>query len=220
MLYGASINSKDQRCQLLNLYPVKAYRKRLYDKKQGVRRLGQKTEGKFCSLEFPETFKLWEQELRSDTVVRKVAQSRGSYPKYERSKPLEVVYTTSKNLTKLRNDVFGAAVAQDLKALEKCFITAANLDGCLLEDIASQGRLKKVALILAINDTLGPDGACWPSLKEAMRRVISHFIQALVVADLPSGTAFKNEMLLLHFNNIVNFFFSVKISEVYPSGVH
>ena len=187
MLYGSSINPNNPDCTLLSLYPVKAYRKCLYDKKQGVRRLGKKTDGKFCRLEFPETFKLWEQTLCSDTVVRKVAKSKGLYPKYEHGKPLEVVYTTAKNQSKLKKEVFGAAVAPNIEALEKCLMRGANLNGSLLQDIARRARLKKVALVLAINDTLAPDGACWPSLEGAMTRVISHFIQAVVVAGLPSG---------------------------------
>ncbi|XP_078357689.1 uncharacterized protein LOC144642579 isoform X1 [Oculina patagonica] len=189
VLHGACINPNDPQCKLLNLYPVKAYRRSLYEKQ--VRRLGGKSEGRFSRLEFPETFKKWEREVGSDNVVKKVTKARGDpelnySPKYVREQPLEVVYTTAKDVSKLKKDVFGAAVAKGLEDLEKCHIRAANLSGCLLPDIAKRGRLTNVSVVLAINDILQPYGACLPLLEEAMRRVITHFVQGVVVAGLPS----------------------------------
>lgn len=186
VLHGACINPNDPYCKLLSLYPVKAYRRCLYDKQQ--RSLGQKSEGKFCSLEFPKTFESWEEAVCRDRVVWKVIQSRGesNYPKYV-PQPLEVVYTTAKDQSKFRKEVFGAALAQNPQALEKFLMRAANLNGCLLPDIAKRGRLKNVGLVLAINDILEPDPPLRANFEEAMRRVISHFVQAVIVAGLPSG---------------------------------
>ena len=178
VLHGACIRPNDPHCKLLSLYPVRSFRRQFYDKKK--RRLGERSKGMFCSLEFPETFKLWKKAVHRDDEVRKVLhEPRGNLKHPEYGQPLEVVYTTAKHLPKLKKEV--------KQALEECHMRAVNMDGCLLQGIGKRGCQKNVGAVLAINDILEPDGAHLPDLERAMRRVIAHFVQAVVVAGLPSG---------------------------------
>lgn len=145
--------------------------------------------GKFCRIEFPGTFNSLEQEIQRDTVVMKaISLSKGKLncPKYERQTLQQVAYTKRQHRSKLKNTPFKAAVAQTPQELEDCTMRAANLDGCLLSRIAS-ARKNEVGVVLAINDTLTPDGVCLPYLPAAMARVITHFVNAIIIAGLPSG---------------------------------
>lgn len=206
VLHGACINSSDPHCKLLSLYPVKSCRKFSFQSgKLHKRKLGEEDEknfeegvGRFCSIDFPEAFNSWEQAICSDSVVKKfVSQSRNklNYPNYH-CNSLVVAYTKKRHCKKLKEISFGAALAQtsqdqdqekQIRLLEKYHTRAANLNGSLLSMISRRGNPKNVGVVLAINDTLGPHGACLPNLPAAMRRVIAFFVMAVVVAGLPDG---------------------------------
>ena len=197
ILNGSRINPKDSKCELLSLYPVSSCRKFSFKGEQLQRRIWDQEcdhsfkegVGKFCSLEFPETFKSWEQEIHCDPVIVKaISRSDGKlkYPTYE-SQPLLVAYSKAADLSKLKNTVVGATVAQTPQKLENLNLRAVNLDGCLLSRIARNTHPKAAGVVLAINDTLGPLGCCLPSVQNVMKRVIANFVRAVVVAGLPSG---------------------------------
>lgn len=195
ILNGSCINPKDSKCKLLSLYPVRSCRKFSFKGEQLQREQDHSFKegvGKFCSLEFPETFKSWEQEIRRDpNIAKAVSRSQGKlkYPAYE-PQPLLVAYSKATDRNKLKNSVFGATVAQTSQKLENLNLRAVNLDGCLLSRIARNTRPKAAGVILAINDTLGPFGSCLASVQnvpDVMKKVIAHFVRAVVVAGLPSG---------------------------------
>lgn len=204
MLHGACINSNDPKCKLLSLYPVKSCRKFSFKSgKLHKRKLDEENErnfeegvGRFCSIHFPEDFNSLEQAICSDSAVKEViSESSGKYPNYHHNS-LVVAYTKPKHCEYLKTIPFGAAMAQtsqdqdqekQIRLLERYHTRAANLNGSLLSMIARRGNPKNVGVVLAINDTLGPHGACLPNLPAAMRRVIAFFVMAVVVAGLPDG---------------------------------
>ncbi len=186
ILHSASISHSDPRCKLLSLYPVESCIKISF--KHGKLLKRKKFDvGKFCRIEFPGTFDSLEQAIQRDRVVKKtISQSKGQLhpPKYERQTLLQVAYTKHQHRSKL----IKAAVAQTQKELKNCTMRAANLDGCLLSRIANT-RQNGVGVVLAINDTLTPDADndLPPLFTAAMKRVIIYFVQAVIIAGLPSG---------------------------------
>lgn len=133
-------------------------------------------------------------------VKELLAQSEGKLnrPTYQDNYPLEVCYTAAKQsqVSKLR------------KKLRIEDQSAANLDGCLLKFIARP----RVAVILAINGTLKNDtldkdiqelfGSVWRDVRNSLknkfkrmvRRTITHFVRAVVVAGLPKGEIIKFQL--------------------------
>ena len=195
ILHGACINSSDPRCKLLSLYPVKSIRqftfkdgKLVKGKPDGASR-GKFKIGTFCKIEFPVTFNSLEQAIHKDsTVVKVISDSRTKLhvPNYEHKPLLQVAYTKRKHKSNLIRHAFKAKVAQNPQELECCVVRAASLDGCLLSTIAR--RAKSVAVVLAINNTLGPlGGSLLVHVPSAMKKVIYYFVMSLVVAGLPSG---------------------------------
>ncbi|KAL9982469.1 hypothetical protein ACROYT_G004515 [Oculina patagonica] len=185
ILHSASISHSDPRCRLLSLYPVESCRR--FSFKGGKLQKRMKFDvGNFCRIEFPGTFNSLEQAIQHDWVVKKtISQSKGQLhpPKYERQTLLQVAYTKHQHPSKL----IKAAVAQTQKELKNCTMRAANLDGCLLSRIANT-RQNGVGVVLAINDTLTPDADndLPPLFTAAMKRVIIYFVQAVIIAGLPS----------------------------------
>ena len=195
ILHGACINSCDPSCKLLSLYPVKSIRKFTFKdgKLQKRKPDGGSREkfkiGKFCRIEFPETFKSLEQAIRDDSTVMKVisdSRTQLHVPSYERKPLLQVAYAKRKHRPNLTKHVFKAAVAQKPQDLESCVVRAASLDGCLLSTIAR--KAKSVGVVLAMNNTLTPlGGSLIASVPAVMKKVIRYFVMSVVVAGLPSG---------------------------------
>ena len=208
LLHGARVNPRDPKCKLLSLYPVKSARKFVYRggklRKCNVGGESQVNfeEGKgcFCRIEFPGTFRSWEEEVRAEKVVKKlIKRSVGKleYPKYEHNSPLKVLYTKASQSSKLRKVPPGSAIASAEK-LPK-YHTAAQLDGCLLYFIARSGCKGNVAVILAINDTLEPFGPLLQSLPQSMVKTITKFVMAVVVAGLPKGGSILTKIFFFFF---------------------
>jgi len=147
------------------------------------------TIGTFCRIEFPETFKSFNQAICSDRKIMKVisdSRTKLHVPSYEHKPLLHVAYTKRKNRQNLIKCSFKAAVAKNLQELESCVLRAASLDGCLLSTIAR--KAKSVGVVLAINNTLGPLGGCLlAGVPDVMKKVICYFVMSVVVAGLPSG---------------------------------
>ena len=212
LLHGACVNPCDRDCKLMSLYPVESAKKYAFkDGKLRKCKVNGNFEGRighFCKLEFPETFKSWQQAVRSEGEVKElISKSRVKldYPEYEHNHPLNVPYTTSKE-SKLKKH------PEKLKKFR-----AVNLQGCLLRFIARSGSKGNVAVILAMNDCLKEicpftSESLKQSLSRPMRKTITHFVRALVVAGLPKGETnrlFSSQ----HVNGFVSlcvWFFTVK----------
>lgn len=195
ILHGACINSCDPGCKLLSMYPVKSIKKLTFkdgklQKRKSKERGREKFKiGTFCRIEFPETFKSLEQAICNDRKIMKVisdSRTKLHVPSYEHKPLLHVAYTKRKHRPNLIKCSFKAAVAKNPQELESFVSRAASLDGCLLSTIAR--KAKSVAVVLAINNTLGPLGGCLiAGVPDIMRRVICHFVMSVVIAGLPSG---------------------------------
>ena len=205
LLYGLCGNSDDPNCRLLSLYPVKSCRKYHFndDKAQGGDVRGEIDKnfkgvvGKFCSLEFPETLKSLKQAICSDEEVRRLIKGsrvKLSYPEFVR-KPLEVAYAKAADQSKLRKHL-----AISMRLQDNYRTRAANLDGCLLSMISRKSR--NVGVVLGINDTLEPFGSLLASLQNAMTRVITHFVLALVVGGLPKGE--KDAVIYIEYLSVLS----------------
>lgn len=232
LLYGACVNPLDPKCKLFSLYPVtSAIKFELVDgkfKKCKPRKEHEEKQerheekdgevfiqGHFSKIEFPETLKSFRKEVYNDEVIRTViGGSRGKwdYPKFEHQYPLTVAYTKGTQSKKLKKRVLGAAVApvskkqsqkQRIGKLRDYKVRAASLEGCLLKMIARSGPKHNTAVVMMINDTLEPLGACLSQrVVKAIMKIINYFIMAAVIAGLPKGKAgnfFPNIFAEFHF---------------------
>lgn len=202
VLHGACANPRNPRCKLLSLYPVKSARKFLFigSKLQRSNVGGEnqvnfeEAKGRFSRIEFPGTFKLWEQEVRGERVVKMlISQSDGKleYPKYEHNSPLTVLFTKASQSSRLKK----------VKKFPK-YPMATQLDGCLLHFISKSGSKGNVGVILAINDSLEkPHGPLLQYLLESMMKTITKFVMAVVVAGLPKGGSILMKILICIFFN-------------------
>lgn len=222
VLYGACINPHDPTCKLLNLYPVTTTTKFKFENgrlqkcqlsEERVKKIGEGfIKGHFCKLEFPQTFKSFYQALQTDSVIKNaVKKSKGKLeaPRFENQFPLTVAYTFASQSKRLKRSVLGAAVAnvspkkslkKRLNTMKRYKVRAASLEGCLVYKIKRSGPKNNTAVVMAINDTLEPHGACLPYLAKAVRRVIAHFVMAVVVAGLPKGRTKSKK--LIHTKNL------------------
>lgn len=206
ILHGVCANLHDPKCKIMSLYPVNSARRYAFSSGKPQVRRQEKVKfsrgmGHFCKIEFPRTFQSFEQEVNNESMVKELlAQSEGKLnrPTYQDNYPLEVCYTAAKQsqVSKLR------------KKLRIEDQSAANLDGCLLKFIARP----RVAVILAINGTLKNDtldkdiqelfGSVWRDVRNSLknkfkrmvRRTITHFVRAVVVAGLPKGEIIKFQL--------------------------
>ena len=209
MLHGLCHHPRDPKCRVGSIYPVKHARKILF-KGHGVRTKGKGTykkdfseaQGRFCKADFPETFKMFEEEVQTDSKVMELnLQTQGSLksnPRFERDQGLTVAYSTSANTKKLKSVPFGAAVVQNPQRLEKYQLRALNLNGCLLSRLAKYGRKDNIGVVLAINDTCDIDGSSLPCLPDAIKRIVTHFVRAIVLAGLPKGELLTDIFMHLH----------------------
>lgn len=224
VLYGACLNPHDPTCKLLNLYPVTTTTKckcengrvRLQKcqlSEERVKKIGDGfIKGHFRKLEFPQTFKSFYQAIQTDRVIKAaVMKSTGKLeaPRFENQSPLTVAYTFASQSERLKRSVLGAAVAnvsdkkspkKRVETMKKYKVRAANLKGHLLHKIKRSGPKNNTAVVMAINDTLEPHGACLPYLAKAVRRVIAHFVMAVVVAGLPKGRTKSKKLIQLQWN--------------------
>lgn len=206
LLHGLCRNPRDPQCKVGSLYPVSCARKVLFkgnrpkkEKKKKTKRKKQvkkdfsEGQGKFCKIDFPETYKSWEQAVQSDPKVKDlISRTKDTLkvtPAFNHGAPLTVAYSTPACARRLRGDTpVGATFAQDEESLQKYEIKAVNLDGCLLSMIAKSGRKDNIGVVLAIQDVCGKGGGSHlPSLTEAIRNIIANFARAVVVAGLPKG---------------------------------
>lgn len=209
VLHGSCINPYDPTCKLLNLYPVtnatkfkfvngKLQKCQLSEEK--VKKIGEGfIKGHFSKLEFPQTFASFYHAVQTDKVIKAAvmrSRDKREAPRFENQFPLTVAYTLGSQSKRLKRRVLGAAVAKvspkqslkkRLKIMKKYQVRAASLEGCLLYMIERSGPKNNTAVVMAIDDTLEPHGACLPHLTKAVRRVIAYFVMAVVVAGLPKG---------------------------------
>lgn len=217
VLHGSCINPCDPTCKLLNLYPVTTTAKFKFENgklqkcqlnEEKVKKIGEGfIKGHFSKLKFPQTFASFYHAIQTDKVIKAaVMRSEGKLeaPRFENQFPLTVAYTLASQSKRLKRRVLGAAVAKvshklsvkkRLKIMRKYQVRAASLEGCLLYMIERSGPKNNTAVVMAINDTLEPHGACLPHLAKAVRRVIAHFVMAVVVAGLPKGRAISKKPL-------------------------
>lgn len=222
VLHGACLNPHDPTCKLLNLYPVTTATRFKFENgrlqkcqlsEEKVKKIGDSfIKGHFCKLEFPQTCKLFYHSIRTDKVIKAaVMGSRGKLkaPRFENQFPLSVAYTVASQTKRLKRSVLGAAVAKvspkqslkkRLEIMKKYQVRAASLEGCLLHKIERSGPENNTAVVMAINDTLEPYGACLPHLAKALRRVIAHFVMAVVVAGLPKGRTKSKKLIQFQWN--------------------
>ena len=215
VLHGSCINPCDPTCKLLNLYPVTTTAKFKFENgklqkcqlnEEKVKKIGEGfIKGHFSKLKFPQTFASFYHAIQTDKVIKAaVMRSEGKLeaPRFENQFPLTVAYTLASQSKRLKRRVLGAAVAKvshklslkkRLKIMRKYQVRAASLEGCLLYMIERSGPKNNTAVVMAINDTLEPHGACLPHLAKAVRRVIAHFVMAVVVAGLPKGRAISKK---------------------------
>lgn len=201
LLYGSCVNPYDPRCKLLSLYPVVSTIKYKFrsGRPQKEKSDGAFIKGQFCKIEFPETLRTFNDTVCNDEKIKAFKTRSGEkreYPRFEHQYPLTVAYTSRQQSKKLRGCVLGATVApvspeqseeKRIKELENYRVRAASLEGCLLQLIKKSGS-HTTAVVMLINDTLDPDGACLPSAAKAvMERTINFFVMAVVVAGLPKG---------------------------------
>ncbi|KAL9982470.1 hypothetical protein ACROYT_G004516 [Oculina patagonica] len=203
LLHGLCLNPHDPQCKVGSLYPVSCARKVLFKgsrlKKKGEEKSKEKKEekkdfsegqGRFCKAEFPETYKSFEQEVRSnpkvDDLIKRTEGNLKVDPAFNHNAPVVVAYSKTACAKKLGGDTpFGATFAQTKESLEKFKVRAVNLDGFLLSMIAKSGRKDNIAPVLAIKDVCGKDGSCLPNQTEAIRSIVVNFARAVVVAGLP-----------------------------------
>ena len=217
VLHGSCINPRDPTCKLLNLYPVTTTTKFKFENgklqkcqlnEEKVKKIGEGfIKGHFSKLKFPQTFASFYHAIQTDKVIKAaVMRSKGKLeaPRFENQFPLTVAYTLASQSKRLKRRVLGAAVAKvshklsvkkRLKIMRKYQVRAASLEGCLLYMIERSGPKNNTAVVMAINDTLEPHGACLPYLAKAVRRVIAYFVMAVVVAGLPKGRAISKKPL-------------------------
>lgn len=199
----------------MSLYPVQSATKYTFHngkqqicEVEGKRKISfGEGKGYFCKIEFPGTFGSFEQEVRSETVVKElISKSKGilKHPTYYHGCPLKVCYRKAQSKSRKRFRI-------------KSPQNAANLEGCLLQHISAQGRKGSVAVILAVNDYLeknSQEGALEvlfsnissasqedmeKKMESMMRKTISHFVRALVVAGLPTGKKECNGFIAMLF---------------------
>lgn len=184
VVYGSCCHAQDSKCKLLSLYPVKGCIKYTFQDSEELFEELKEGVGKFSYLEFPESFKSLKQAIEGDKAVKKMFLENTSlnlsFPMFVRGESLEVGFAKSKDETKLKNHL-----ALCLMAQESYRVRVANLDGCLLSRLSRKSG--RVGVVVAINDTLEPYGSLLANLQNAMRRVITHFTRAVVVAGLPEG---------------------------------
>ena len=71
--------------------------------------------------------------------------------------------------------------------MENYQLRAVNLNGYLLSRLAKYGRKDNIGVVLAINDICDIDGSGLPCLPDAIKRIVAHFVRAVVLAGLPNG---------------------------------
>ena len=193
LLHGLCLNSRDPRCKVGNLYPVRCIKKMLFKgirpKKEGEVEDFSEGLGRFCRAEFPETYKSWEEAVKEDAEVKDLMSHSGNLiidPKFERDAPLTVAYSRSAYAKKLSGSVpFGATFAQTEKDFAKYRVNAVNTNGCLLSMIKKGGRKNNVGVVLIIKDVRGD--SLLPKLPSGISAIVAHFTRAVVVAGLPKG---------------------------------
>ena len=152
-------------------------------------------QGRFCRAEFPEAYESFEQAIRADPlniedIISKANKNKtqegvpiASAPKFERDEEFTAGYSTACKEERLK----GIPSTVD-KRLKKFKVKAVNLNGCVLSSLAKYGRTSNIAVVLAINDLCYKDGCLHvPHLKDAIRKIVTYFVQAVIVAGLPEG---------------------------------
>ena len=193
VLHGACVKPHDPTCKMFNLYPVESCVKFKFEGGRLRRcKLKEASEekflkGQFCQLEFPKSFPMFSYATCNDcdfmNAIFRSNEELPKYPLFEHQYPLTVAYINSKYTNKLRNQ----NAESQVKVMEKYQVRAANLQGCLLHMIARSGCKSNVAVVLAIGDTLGPHGSGLPREPKAVKKIVSCFIMAVVLAGLPKG---------------------------------
>lgn len=186
-----------------SLYPVKKARKIKFTqyslnmkKMKEMKPLGfSEAQGRFCSTEFPEAYKSFEKAVREDPlniedIISKANNSKTqigvpSAPKFERDEEFTAGYCFDSKEGRLKT-----IPSKVDKRLKKFKIKAVNLDGCLLSSLAKYGRRNNVSVVLAINDICDAHGSLVLHLPEAMMKIITYFVRAVIVAGLPEGESF------------------------------
>ncbi|XP_068760236.1 uncharacterized protein [Montipora capricornis] len=186
VLHGLCHNHIDSDFGVGNLCSVFRARKFSFNGTNGEREDDlnfAETIGRFCETEFPETYAQWEETVKEDEAVKKIMQktieSLEIGPKFIRDSDLTVMYTTKSNSKRLCK-----AFAAPLASSEEMVKSVVNLNGCLLSKLSQCGRKNNTSVVLAIKDTC--DGCKLPHLKPAIKKIITHFLRAVIVAGLPN----------------------------------
>lgn len=196
-LHGLWLDFRDPEWELKvgNLYSVTEARKITFTKHsldmKGIKGteayVFSEVQGRFCRAEFPETFESWEQTVLEDQFVKKFNSKKkinqpGISPKFERDETFTVGYSAASKKNRLKTIPSRAD-----QRLKKYQIKAVNLEGCLLSNLAKCGRKNNISVVLVIEDSCDVHGSLMPELRDAIKSIITSYVQAVVVAGLPEG---------------------------------
>lgn len=196
-LHGLWLDFRDPEWELKvgSLYSVTEARKIIFTKHsldmKGIKGteayVFSEAQGRFCRADFPETFESWEQTVLEDQFVKKINSKKETNqprisPKFERDEAFTVGYSSASK--KIRLKKLPTRADQRLKKYQ---IKAVNLEGCLLSNLAKCGRKNNISLVLVIEDSCDVHGSLVPELRDAIKSIITSFVQAVVVAGLPEG---------------------------------
>lgn len=203
LLHGVCLEVGDPKWELKvgSLYPIKSARKIKFTQYSlNMKQMKEmkpldfsEAQGRFCRAEFPETYESFEQAIREDPLNIEDIISRAnsktqedvpSTPKFERDEEFTTGYSIACKVQKLLN----IPSTVDKRLMKKFNMKAVNLNGSLLSRLANCGRTSNIGVVLAVNDSWDKNGCLMvPNLKDAIRRIIIYFVQAVIVAGLPEG---------------------------------
>lgn len=143
--------------------------------------------GTFCSANFPETYESWKQTVLDDPSVRTINSKNllRISPMYGKDEVFTTGYSDKNCYRKLKSIPSRAD-----PSLMKFEMKAVNLNGCLLSSLAKFGRKNNISVVLAIKDYCDKLGSLVPKLPDAIKSIITSFVQAVIVAGLCEGESF------------------------------
>ena len=195
-LPGSTLSKHDLDCKLGDLYPVReavefSFKKGKLKKTDKIS--FRKGISKFVEHDFPVWHHWWIRNVHSDPDVGKAITQYGIKPTFDPTKHLKAAFAKSSQQKNLRNVCLKKNKKiknSNVKKLSRYEILAANLNGHLLSMIQQCGREDNIGVILAINNTLGPDEPP-PLLRTALDKIIVYFVFAVVNAGLDLGEMYK-----------------------------
>ena len=144
----------------------------------------ENVKGKFTEVDFPVTYIKWEEEVRQIPEISRFNLE----PEYVFDEQVNCVFSAKNLPDKYKNNLLpGVASAITPRQIRQYKCKVANLNGCTIKFVAKSARKNNVAVLLAINDYVGPVRGTVASRPRIMQLIIRHFLMAVIVAGLPQG---------------------------------